>query len=399
MKSLVRFAVGTFAVLSMGALSQAQEYVQTNLVSGTAGVAPVTDPNLKDPWGLSRASGSDWWASNDDSGTATLYNGAGIKNPLVVTIPSTNPAVNPQGKPTGVIANSSTTDFQIVPGKPAAFIFATLDGGIVAWNPNVLITKGQAAPSTNAVLMDRGAVGSVYTGITSNFIKGQRFLYVANFSRSRIDVYNNQFQHVNLSEITTNEVAFNQDRAATTPALPFTDNEIPANFSPFNVESIGPDVVVTYGQLVEGVPVAQGGEGLGYVDVYSSSGQLLTRLEHVNQLNAPWGVALAPLDFGAFSHDLLIGQFGGGGTTPFAGTIAAFDLATGKFEGTLENASGQPITIPGLWTLSVGNVAPANLDPSKSPAAEVYFSANDAGQGLFGYFSAVTTQLTEGSDQ
>jgi uncharacterized protein (TIGR03118 family) len=137
------------------------------------------------------------------------------------------------------------------------------------------------------------------------------------------------------------------------------------------------------------------------VDIYSSTGQLLRRLEHGDWLNAPWGVALAPLDFGAFSHDLLIGQFAGGGDTQSSGFIAAYDLATGKFDGLLEDASGKPLAINGIWSLSPGNVNPTNNDPAAAPAAEVYFTAGpDHGSGgLFGYLTAVPAELTEGNAQ
>ena len=114
---------------------------------------------------------------------------------------------------------------------------------------------------------------------------------------------------------------------------------------------------------------SRGIPGLGYVDVYSSSGRLLRRLQHGDWLNAPWGVTLAPLDFGRFSHDLLIGQFAGGGDTNYSGVIAAYDLATGRFDGLLEDASGKSIVINGIWALSPGNVSPGNLDSDEAPAA------------------------------
>jgi uncharacterized protein (TIGR03118 family) len=144
------------------------------------------------------------------------------------------------------------------------------------------------------------------------------------------------------------------------------------------------------------------GPGLGYVDIYSSTGQLLQRLEHGNWLNAPWGVALAPLDFGLYSHDLLIAQFAGGGTTQSSGYIAAYDLVTGRFEGLLEDASGNPIAINGIWAISPGNTSPSNnLDTGSQPSAALYFTAgpNHGTGGLFGFLSAVSTDLTKGNDQ
>jgi uncharacterized protein (TIGR03118 family) len=138
----------------------------------------------------------------------------------------------------------------------------------------------------------------------------------------------------------------------------------------------------------------------GYVDIYSSSGQLLRRLEHGSWLNAPRGVALAPLDFGRFSHDLLIAQFEGGGDTESSGFIAAYDMATGKFDGLLQDARGKPLAINGIWAISPGNVGPGNNDPAAAPAAQMYFTALTKGPGgLFGYLTAVSTDLTEGNDE
>ena len=149
MKSLVNLAVGTTTALSLGIAAYAQQYNQTNLVSSTSGLARVTDVSLVDPWGLNRASNNAWWANDNDTGVSTLYNGAGVKNPLVVTIPAVDPTKSKKGSPTGIIANGSKTDFLIVPGQASQFVFATLDGGIAAWNPNVAISQGASAPSTN----------------------------------------------------------------------------------------------------------------------------------------------------------------------------------------------------------------------------------------------------------
>jgi uncharacterized protein (TIGR03118 family) len=398
MKSRLNVVVGTMAALSLGTVSYAQQYNQTNLVSSASGLAPVTDASLVDPWGMNRASNNAWWVSDNDTGVSTLYNGAGAKNPLVVTIPSVDPKNSPKGSPTGVIANASTTDFLITSGKPANFIFATLDGGIVAWNPTVAISPSRSAPSTNAVLVAKTTDGSAYTGLTSNFIKGKRYLYAANFTKERVDVYDSSFHRVMLDESSEGRYS-DDDLRDIRHNQPFTDDAIPKDFAPFNVQAIGPNVAVTYGLHIEGQKTAAGGEGLGYVDIYSSSGELLTRLEHGEWFNAPWGVVLAPLDFGRFSHDLLVGQFGGGGSTPSAGVVAAFDIATGKFEGLVQDATGKPVVISGLWSLAPGNLSPDNQDPAAAPAATVYFTARNSGKGLFGHFTAVSQDLIEGSAQ
>ena len=130
------------------------------------------------------------------------------------------------------------------------------------------------------------------------------------------------------------------------------------------------------------------------MDIYSSTGGLLLRLEHGDWLNAPWGVAVAPSDFGRFSHSLLIGQFAGSGDTQSSGYIAAYDLTTGKFNGLLQDVSGKPLVIKGIWALNPGNVSSNNTDSGGGPAAQVYFTAGPShgSGGLFGYVTAVSTE-------
>ena len=401
MKTLMRLCASTAWALIMSATGFAQHYTQTNLVSNTAGVAPVTDPQLINPWGLSRNSGSPWWVSDQATGFSTLYNGAGAKQSLIVTIPPADPTNKntPTGTPTGTIANGSQTDFLLAPGKPAAFLFSTIDGTIAGWNPTVAVGQGAAPPSTHAVTVVKTTDGSSYTGLTSAFIDGKRYLYAANFTKGRVDVYDNTFQPVTISK--DGAEANSSDQNLHPSGKPFVDEKLPRNYVPFNVQAIGNDIVVTYALHEGSSPFETDGPGLGFVDIYSSAGRLLRRLEHGDWLNAPWGVALAPLDFGTFSHDLLIGQFAGGGATQSSGFIAAYDLATGKFDGLLQDAGGKPLAINGIWSLSPGNVSPNNDDAAAAPAAEMYFTAgpNHGSGGLLGYLTAVSTDLTEGNSQ
>jgi len=392
-KSLLRFVVSTALSLIAEVACFGQNYNQINLVSNTSGVAPVTDPQLINPWGISRGTGSPWWISDNATGFSTLYNGAGTKQSLIVTIPPSDPnnKNTPTGTPTGTIANGSQTDFLLAPGKPALFLFSTIDGTIAGWNPTVA--------ATNAVTVVKTTDGSSYTGLTSAFIDGRRYLYAANFTKGRVDVYDNAFQPVNLSKGHFDEDS--SDHNGHSSENSFVDEKLPRSYVPFNVQAIGNDIVVTYVLHEEGSPFETDGPGLGFVDIYSSTGRLLRRLEHGDWLNAPWGVALAPLDFGRFSHDLLIGQFAGGGETQSSGFIAAYDLATGKFDGLLQDAGGKPLVINGIWALSPGNVSPNNSDAAAAPAAQIYFTAgpNHGSGGLLGYLTSVSTELTEGNDQ
>jgi uncharacterized protein (TIGR03118 family) len=402
MKKLPGLAAAALLTLSAGSFADAQNYTQVNLVANTSGVAPVTDPHLVNPWGMSRSSGSPWWISDNGTGLSTLYNGAGVINSLVVTIPKANPASKtfPTGTPTGTIANGSPTDFVLAPGAAADFLFATIDGTISGWNPTVGVASGSTPPSTNAVVVVKTTDGSSYTGLTSATINGNRYLYAANFNKGTVDVYDNAFHKVNLR---ANNEDGNQDWDSDQGNnRPFIDERLPRDFVPFNVQAIGNDIVVTFVLHQEGNPLETDGPGLGYVDIFSSDGRLLRRLEHGDWLNSPWGVALAPLDFGTFSHALLIGQFAGGGATEGSGTIAAYDFATGKFIGLVEDATGKPLAINGLWAISPGNSAVAgSYDPAASPASELYFTAGpDRGTGgLLGYLKPVSTELTVGNDQ
>jgi uncharacterized protein (TIGR03118 family) len=393
MKMSLRFTVSGVLSMIMGAVCFGQHYTQTNLVSNESGVAPVTDPQLINPWGISRGSGSPWWVSDERTGVSTLYNGAGAKQSLIVTIPPAdrNNKKTPTGTPTGTIFNGSQTDFLLAPGKPAVFLFSTIDGTISGWNPGVAATL--------AVIVAKNTDGSSYTGLTSAFINGKPFLYAANFNKGRVDVYDNAFHLVQLSKEHFNQDSSNGDDQSA--GNPFVDERLPHGYVPFNVQAIGNDIVVTYALHEEGSQFETDGPGLGFVDIYSSTGQLLQRLEHGDWLNAPWGVALAPLDFGHFSHDLLIGQFAGGGDTQSSGFIAAYDLTTGKFDGLLQDPSGKPLAINGVWALSPGNVSPTNNDAAAAPATELYFTAgpNHTTGGLLGYLTAVSAELTEGNDQ
>src|SRR5260370_17846450 len=202
MKTLVRFGTITALTLIMGAVCFGQHYTQTNLVSNRPGSAPVTDPQLRNPWGISRASASPWWVSDKATGFSTLYNGAGVKQSLIVTIPPADPTNKntPTGTPTGTIFNGSQTDFLLAAGKPAVFLFSTIDGTIAGWNPAVGVAQGAAPPSTSAVIVFHTTSDAIYTDLTSAFIDGKLYLYAANFTLGRVDVYDNTFQTVGFSK-------------------------------------------------------------------------------------------------------------------------------------------------------------------------------------------------------
>jgi uncharacterized protein (TIGR03118 family) len=378
MKLLRLLPTAALTLSMLGAVCYGQHYNQVNLVSsqGTKG-----DTDLINPWGMSRGSGFPWWLADAGTGLSTIYIGDGTKQGLVVKIPgSTNGS---KGTPTGTIFNGNPKVF-LIPGKTsaaAAFLFATLEGSISGWNGNT---------GKSAVIVARGKAGSAYTGLTSATVDGKTYLYAANVALGTVDVFGPGFKPATFP-VNTYEPA------------PFTDDLLPPNYVPYNVQAIGNNIVVTYAYLPPKAFFPEAGLGLGYVDIYSANGYLKMHLEHGDWLNSPWAVALAPTDFGKFSHDLLIGNFadGEGGAADFSGTIAAYDPVSGHFEGLLEDAKGKPLSIQGLWALSPGSVSPANLDAAASPGAAIYFTAGPNGghQGLFGYITPASSDLTEGNDQ
>jgi len=365
-KFLPAFALSLFLLPSV---TQAQHYTQKNLVSDVSqpnnadGTKVLVDPNLKNPWGLTRNTGSSpWWVANNNSGTSTLYDGNGNPfpppangGPLVVTVPPPNGSpAGTQSTPTGVVFNGSPTDFLVAPGKSAHFIFATEDGTISGWN------GGQ-----NAVLVvdnsDNGSAnGAVYKGATSGEINGNKFLYVTNFRKARVEVYDTNFKPVRFGEEA------------------FEAEEIPHGFAPFNIQNIGGTLFVTYAKQDAARHDDVAGDGLGFVEIFTTSGKHIGHLQHGAWLNSPWGVVWTTRDFGEFSNAILVGNFG-------SGRIAAFNGFTYKFLGFVKNPDDSILTIDGLWSLTFGN------DGTAGPANTLFFTAGINGEqdGLFGTITPV----------
>jgi len=372
-------AVFVCSLFLIPVVTQAQHYKQTNLVSDITGMAPTIDPNLKNPWGLTRSSGSPWWVANNNSGTSTLYDGKGNPfppkqngGPLVVTVPPPGFAPGTQSAPTGVVFNGSPTDFLLVAGKPgtqAIFIFATEDGTISGWNPGA----NPPTSATNAILKvdnsDKGSAnGAVYKGMTSGEINGHRFLYVANFRSAKVEVYDTNFKLVHLGED-----AFDPDGDGDSERDDRGAERVPRGFAPFNIQNIGGTLFVTYAKQDAPRHDPVGGDGLGFVELFTPSGKHIGHLQHGDWFNAPWGVVWTTRDFGEFSNAILVGNFR-------SGWIAAFNGFTHKFIGFLKNPNDSLVTIDGLWSLTFGN------DATAGPANTLFFTAgiNNENDGLFG---------------
>ena len=303
--------------------SQENEYRQRNLVSDIPGVARTTDPNLVNPWGMAAGPATPIWVSDNGTDSTTLYKGATHHDRLtplglVVSIPG--------GAPTGQVFNPSD-DWVVKSGSssgPALFIFASENGSIQGWNPGV----PPPAPSTAA---QNGVTtpGAVYKGLAITTGSGGDFLYAANFHAGTIDVFNDAFAPLHW-------------------AGAFSDPSLPAGYAPFNIQNLGGRLYVTYALQKPDKHDDLAGPGHGFIDVYDLKGTLLKRLVSGGPLNSPWGLEIAPSDFGRFGEHLLVGNFGDG-------RINVFDVGSGDFDGQLKNEDGDFIAIQGLWGLRFGN--------------------------------------------
>jgi uncharacterized protein (TIGR03118 family) len=359
---------------SVHALASRQtRFVQTNLVSDGKVPAAVTDPNLFNAWGLAAGPTSPWWVNDNGTGLSTLYNGSGAKQALVVRVPPPNgSSPTATSTPTGMVFNGISSAFLVGPRAPALFIFSTEDGTISGWNPT-----SPAGPNAAVLEVDNstkvnpnGTTGAVYKGLAVattglDFAPNPR-LYATNFHAGTVDVFDTSFHQVNLG------------------SSAFTDRKIPKGFAPFGIQAITVPgssqslLFVTYAKQDADKHDDVGGKGMGFVDAFDTNGKLIQRVASRGTLNSPWGIAMAPSNFGKLSGELLVGNFGDG-------RINAFKLSQGRSHkitsaGQLMNVRGKPITISGLWGLAFGNGAGAG------PTNTLFFTAGPNGEadGLFG---------------
>jgi uncharacterized protein (TIGR03118 family) len=312
-------------------------YAATALVSdGTS--APNHDANLVNGWGVAFNPQGFVWVANNHTSTSTLYDGNGVPQSLVVNIPGAS-------GPTGIVFNGGSGFTVSAGGRsgPAIFIFVTEAGTVAGWSPGV--------DATNAVVaFDGSSLAASYKGAALATQGNASFLYAADFHNGRVDVFDSSFARV-------------------TPTGKFVDPNLPAGYAPFNVQAIGNRLYVAYAkqdaQAADEVP----GAGLGVVDVFDTGGTFLQRLVTGGALNAPWGIVMAPANFGTFSNALLVGNFGDG-------KINAFDPTTGSMLGTLSRSDGSPLVLDGLWGMAFGNglnSQPANtLFYAAGPGAEAH---------------------------
>jgi uncharacterized protein (TIGR03118 family) len=350
--SLVSCGGGGGDAGSMTAGPTASGFVATHLVSNVnTATNPYSgsnaDPRLVNAWGIAFNPQGFVWVANNGTSTSTLYDGAGVAQSLVVSIP---PGPAGSAKPTGIVFNGSSS-FAVSQGGvsgASVFIFAGESGTISGWAPNVNMT--------NAILaVDGSAQGKIYKGLAISSAGGAPRLYAADFHNGVVDVFDGNF-------------------APVVSGGAFVDPALPAGYAPFGIQAIGSQIFVAYAKQDAQAEDEAAGSGLGALDVFDTAGNLVQRLiPPGGKLNAPWAIVKAPANFGPFGNDLLVGNFGDG-------TINAFNPATGAFVGTLSDGGGTPLVIDGLWGLAFGNGI------SAQPTNTLFYAAGPADEtnGVYG---------------
>jgi uncharacterized protein (TIGR03118 family) len=360
-RTVIFTTVAFGALCASAGLANADGFSQTNLLSNIPGLATITDPNLKNPWGVSFANGSPIWISDQGTQTSILpgvTGSTGVKaTPFTVNIP-------PMGAsgPTGQVANGMGMGFDVGNGgngKSAAFIFANLNGSIAAWN---------GTPQTQA-FTQTSVAGASFTGLAIN--KTDTELFAANTAGAGgIDVFNNAFQ-----QVTEPLGAFATPTAVSAKGL-----------VPFNVTDLGGNVFVTYAPSGH-VPQTMATAGQGAVVEFSESGVVENTITN-NALASPWGVAIAPSSFGKFGGDILVGNFSF--ANGVADVINAFNPVTDALVGSIDVNPGAGNGPGGLWSLVFGGSG------SDGNPNTLFFTDGIDGEadGLFGSIVAVPEAST-----
>jgi uncharacterized protein (TIGR03118 family) len=342
-KALLALAALAGALVVAGPLAAAKDggYTVNPLVSDQFAIGSnPADGSLVNAWGLTAGPTTPWWVADNGPSLSTLYTGTGSKVALTVSVP---------GGPTGVVFNGSSA-FPVT-GAPSRFIFDTEAGQVLAW-------RGGLA----AALPVAGGAGAVYKGLAFATTPAGPRLYAADFHNGRVDVFDGSW------------TLLGQPGA-------FVDDDLPRGYAPFGIQAAGDRIFVTYAKQDDAAHDEVAGHGRGVVDVYDTSGMLLARVAKHGELNAPWGVAVAPDSFGRFGGDVLVGNFGDGQINAYEET------PKGKFKsrGELRGPDGKPLAIDGLWALEFGLGGASN-----GPTTTLFFTAgpNDESHGLFGSITA-----------
>jgi uncharacterized protein (TIGR03118 family) len=307
-----------------------QAYALTSLVKNTG---KTGDKQLINPWGLVYAPGNPFWLSDQGTGLSTLYDGSGVKQGLVVTIPPASGTGT--GSPTGIVYNGSA-EFKI-DNWTSAFMFATLDGTISGWS--------HFSPNLALIGVNNSSTGAVYTALAVTNKKSGNFVYAADFANNKVDVYDGTFKFVKS----------------------FTDSSLPAGYAPYGIQDISGQVYVAFAQ--------QNNKAGGYIDIFNEDGTFVKTLLHGKPLNMPWGFAVAPSNFGVLSGTLLISN------NTNSGTINGFNPTTGAFVGTMKNSANKNIVVNQIWGIEFGGGTSSNGNTNS-----LYYTAGPKNNlnGVFG---------------
>jgi len=363
--ALTVVACGGGGSASPGVPPAAMGFTETALVSNNNAIlaaAQTIDANLKNPWGIAVAPGAPFWIADNNSNLSTLYSGIGANETQAITgspnvgiaIPAS--AAGVPANPTGQVYNGAG-GFLIPTSKgqeSSMFIFDGEGGTIAAWATDSGATAVTAYDDGVANAVDH----AVYKGLAIGTVGGATYLYATDLHNNKVDVFDTNFS----------KPAAMQGK--------FVDPNIPAGFVPFGIQALNGNLYVTFAKQDSAKHDETTGAGLGYVDVFDFSGNLVSQFASAGALNAPWGIAIAPAGFASLQGDVLIGNFGDG-------TISIFSpngTALANFEGPLMSTAGQPITLPGLWSLAFGN------GDADKPVTTLFYTAGFADQtdGVFG---------------
>lgn len=346
-------------------LSGASGFVETNLASDIPELAPNTDRNLINPWGFSENSKGQFRVAANGSGRAILLDGQGEKSGADIIIPP--PAGSPSGTtstPNGVVSNTTTGFVITVMGRsaPATLLFSTEDGTIAGWNPSLSRTRA-------VIAADQSGNGAVYKLLALGTNPQGTFIFASNFHNGTVDIFDSNFHLVHFGPSAFVDPTTGPDA-------------IPSNFAPFGVKNFNGTLFVTYAEQDAAKHDDVAGVGNGFIDEYDTSGNFIRRFATRGLLNSPIGAAIAPANFGPFSNDVLIGNFGDS-------RVNAFDPKTGRFLGQLTDKQGNPLVLnggfketdsKGLWGIGFGN------GQGGAGANTLFFAdgINEEKDGLFG---------------
>jgi len=330
----IALALGLALMFTSAALAQ---YTVAVLDTNLSGKGRHTDPLLVNGWGIAYAPGGPWWVSDEGTGWSTLYDGSGNPQSLQVVVPAANGTGT--GSPTGIVYNGST-QFQI-DTWPSVFMFATLDGTIQGWS--------SFSPSASLIAVNNSSSGAVYTALAVTSHSSGNSLFACNITTGMVEMYDGNF---NLTKT-------------------FTDTALPKGYVPFGIQDIGGQLYVAFAQ--------SNGNAGGVIDIYTEQGTLVKHLAHGSPLNQPWGLAMAPSNFGTLSNTLLVSN------NTNTGTINGFNPTTGAFVGTVKGSNGKNIIINQIWGIGFGG---GNTEDGQTN--QLFFAAGPANNadGEFGYISA-----------